>query len=64
MYVSFSFIPPSLSGYTIHVYKMYIPMCDKASPFRTFIHEDKDKMNLEEEVKKGSILLYFGEKTE
>lgn len=35
--------------------KMYIPMCNKAS-FRTFIDEDKDKMNLEEEVKKGSIL--------
>lgn len=48
--------PPSLSGYTIPVYKMYIPMCNKASPFRTFIDEDKDKMNLEEEVKKGSIL--------
>ena len=39
-------------------------MCNKASLFRTFIHEDKDKMNLDKEVKKGSILLYFGEKTE
>lgn len=32
------------------VYKMYMP-CVCGFPFRTFIDEDKDKMNLEEEVK-------------
>lgn len=43
---------------------MYTPMCNKASLFMTIIHEDIDKMKVEEELKKGSILLYFGEKAE
>lgn len=50
--------PPSLFLAILYLYvkNVHTRICQLSSPFRTFIDEDKDKMNLEEEVKKGSIL--------